>query len=179
MTAMPTYIALLRGINVGRNILKMERLRALCQELGMSNVRTYVQSGNVVFQAKGSAAEWTAELERKLVGETRLPVWVTLRTAAELAVVLAGNPFLEEKGVDRARLAVAFLQQALSKTDLEALHLLKGKSERFHCVGKEIYLHCPQGFADSKLYSPDKALSQRTTTRNWNTVKKLCEMSAP
>lgn len=175
---MAVYIALLRGINVGQNILKMDRLRALCAELGMKNARTYLQSGNVVFEAQGSASHWTQALERRLLGESRLPVSVIVRTAVEIAAVAAGNPFLKEKGIDIARLAVVFLQQAPAKTALEALRALKVGSERFHCVGKEIYLHCPDGFANAKLYTLDKVLSQRTTTRNWNTVKKLQEISA-
>jgi uncharacterized protein (DUF1697 family) len=174
---MPIYIALLRGVNVGGNILKMDRLREICAKFGAKNPRTYVQSGNIVFEAAGSASGWEAKLEKKLAGESRLPVSVMVRTAAEMSVVLAGNPFLKEKGIDTARLAVTFLQQAPSKTALAALGALKIGSERFHCVGREIYLHCPDGFANAKLYTLDKILKQRTTTRNWNTVTKLCEMS--
>jgi uncharacterized protein (DUF1697 family) len=175
---MPTYIALLRGVNVGGNVLKMDRLRELCAGLGAKNVRTYVQSGNIVFEGQGSASGWAATLERKLTGESRLPVSVMVRTAAEITAVFGGNPFLKEKGIDTARLAVTFLQQAPAKPALDALAALKIGSERYHCAGKEIYLHCPNGFADSKLYGLEKVLKQRTTSRNWNTVTKLCEMSA-
>jgi uncharacterized protein (DUF1697 family) len=175
---MPIYIALLRGVNVGGNMLKMDRLRALCAKLGAKNVKTYVQSGNVVFEAPGTAAHWEGALEGKLAGESRLPVSVIVRSAPEMARVLESNPFLEEKGVDTARLAVTFLRQAPSKTALQALAAMRIGTERFHCAGKEIYLHCPDGFANAKLYSLDKVLSQKTTTRNWNTVRTLCEMSA-
>jgi uncharacterized protein (DUF1697 family) len=175
---MPTYIALLRGVNVGGNILKMDRLRELCAKLGANNPRTYVQSGNIVFEAQGSAPDWEAKLEKKLAGESRLPVSVMVRTAAEMSAVLAGNPFLKEKGIDIARLAVTFLQHTPARPALAALAALKIGKERFHRAGKEIYLHCPDGFANAKLYTLDKVLSQKTTTRNWNTVTKLCEMSA-
>jgi len=168
----------LRGINVGGNILKMDRLRELCAKLGMNNPRTYVQSGNIVFEAQGSASHWAETLERKLEGESRLPVSVIVRTAADMRAVLAGNPFLKEKGIDTARLAVTFLQHAPAKPALAALSALKIGSERFHCGGKEIYLHCPDGFGNAKLYTLEKVLAQKTTTRNWNTVTKLCEMSA-
>jgi uncharacterized protein (DUF1697 family) len=174
---MAIYIALLRGINVGGNILKMDRLREVCAKLGPKNVRTYVQSGNVIFEAQGSASHWAETLERKLAGESRLPVSVMVRTAAEMSAVLAGNPFLKEKGIDTARLAVTFLQHAPPKAALEALAALKIGAERYHHAGREIYLHCPNGFADSKLYALEKVLKQRTTTRNWNTITKLCEMS--
>jgi uncharacterized protein (DUF1697 family) len=175
---MPTYIALLRGINVGGNILKMERLREVCARLGAQNVRTYVQSGNVVFQATGSAPQWESKLEKKLAGESRLPPSVIVRTAGDISAVFAGNPFLREKGIDVKRLAVTFLQQAPDKTALDALAALKIAPERYHHAGKDIYLHCSNGFADSKLYMLDKVLKQRTTTRNWNTVTKLHEMAA-
>ena len=107
---MPTLIALLRGVNVGGNILKSERLREICAKLGAKNPRTYVQSGNLVFEAAGSAKEWEAKLEKKLAGESRLPVSVIVRTADEMRKVLAGNPYLKEKGIDIKRLAVANLE---------------------------------------------------------------------
>ena len=122
--------------------------------------------------------EWESKLEKKLAGESRLPVSVMVRTAAEMLAVFGGNPFLEEKGIETARLAVTFLQRAPAKPALDALAALKIGSERYHRAGKEIYLHCPNGFADSKLYMLDKVLKQKTTTRNWNTVTKLCEMTA-
>jgi uncharacterized protein (DUF1697 family) len=173
-----TYIALLRGINVGGNILKMERLRDLCAQLGAKNVRTYVQSGNVVFGGEGSAPQWAERLEKKLLGETRLPVHVIVRTGAEMKAIRDGNPFLKEKGIDTARLAVTFLERAPEKESLAAVSTMKLGSERFHSAGRELYLHCPKGFADAKLYTLDKVLGQKTTVRNWNTILKLSEMSA-
>jgi uncharacterized protein (DUF1697 family) len=174
---MPALIALLRGVNVGGNVLKMDRLREICAKLGAENPRTYVQSGNVVFEAAGAAAEWEAKIEKKLAGESRLPVSVIVRTAAEMNKLLAGNPFLKEKGIDTARLAVTFLEQSPAKPALAALGALEIGRERFHHAGRELYIHCPDGFANAKLYGLEKVLKQRTTTRNWNTVIKLCEMS--
>ena len=173
---MPTYIALLRGVNVGRNLLKMERLRELCAQIGMKKVRTYVQSGNVVFEADGAASKWQQALERNLAAETRLPVRGLVRSANEMKRVLGSNPFLTEKGIDTARLAVVFLQEAPSKQAVEKMRAVDIGNERFHCAGREIYIHCPNGFARTKLYALDKLIAQRTTTRNWNTVAKLCAM---
>ncbi|HKF73122.1 MAG TPA: DUF1697 domain-containing protein [Stellaceae bacterium] len=99
------YIALLRGVNVGGNMLSMERLRAICAELGMRNARTYVQSGNVVFEADGTTAHWSETLEHALAGKSRLPVAVLVRTAAEIATVVERNPFLREKGLDPASMS--------------------------------------------------------------------------
>ena len=174
---MPVLIVLLRGVNVGGNTLKMDRLREICAKLGAENPRTYVQSGNVVFETADSASDWEAKLERKLAGESRLPVSVVVRTAAEMFRVREGNPFLKENGIDTARLAVTFLQRAPAKPALAALAALAIGSERFHHAGKELYLHCPDGFAKARLYALGKVLQQRTTTRNWNTVIKLCAMA--
>ncbi len=161
---------------MGGNVLKMERLREVCAGLGAKNVRTYVQSGNVVFEAAGSASHWEKKLERRLASESRLPASVMVRTAAEIARVAAGNPFLREKGIETARLAVTFLQTVPSNAGLAALGARDIGNERFHSAGREIYLHCADGFADAKLYSLEKVLGQRGTTRNWNTVQMLCEM---
>lgn len=175
---MPTYVALLRGVNVGQNLLKMERLRELCAQIGMKNARTCVQSGNVVFEADGSASKWAQALERKLGGETRLPVTVLVKTAAEMSSVLATNPFLKEKGIDATRLHVTFLQHAAAKSAVEALAKVKAGPDRFRWLGTEIYLHCPEGYGRSKLANMtiEKVLGVRATTRNWNTVTKLCGM---
>jgi uncharacterized protein (DUF1697 family) len=177
---MPGFIALLRGVNVGGNTLSMERLRAVCAELGVENARSYVQSGNVVFAATGSAARWATALEGKLASETRLAVTVIVRTAAEMAKIIAGNPFLPEKGIDPAKLHVTFLQQAPAKTAVKMLDSLNAGADRLELVGKEIYLHCPNGYGRTKLSNNalEKVLRTRATTRNWNTVNKLCQMSA-
>lgn len=179
---MTVFIALLRGVNVGGNALSMERLRALCGQLGGTDVQTYVQSGNLVFDAADSALHWSAALARALAGETRLPVTVIVRTAAEMAKVVAGNPFLNEKGVDPAELQVTFLEQAPAKAAQRALDALaaRGGADRHALSGKEIYLHCPHGYGRTKLSNTalEKALDLRATTRNWNTVKKLVEISA-
>jgi uncharacterized protein (DUF1697 family) len=156
-------------------MLRMDRLRELCAELKLKNVRTYVQSGNVVFEAEGTASKWAQALEGKLAGETRLPVTVIVKTAAEIAEVLAANPFLKEKGIDPARLHVTFLRQAPEKAAIGALAKIKGGPDRFHWAGTQIYLHCPNGYGRSKLSNTaiEKTLKVRATTRNWNTVNEL------
>lgn len=177
---MPVYIALLRGVNVGQNILKMERLRSLCDDIGMKNACTYVQSGNVVFSGQGSAPHWERAIAKKLAGETRLPVTVIVRSAEELAGVLKANPFLREKDIDVNRLHVTFLSEAPSRTGLETASVVDGGMDRFKCVGKEIYLYCPGGYGATKLTNTmfEKKLGIKATTRNWNTVNELCEMAA-
>ena len=173
------YISLLRAVNVGQNLLKMDRLREVCTDLGFKKVVTYLQSGNVVFEAEGPSSDCTNSIERKLAGETRLPVTVIVRTPVELERIIRGNPFLKEKGIDPARLHVTFLAGGAAKDGLARLSAIKAGADRFHLSGHEVYLHCPNGYGTSKLSNSavEKALSLRATTRNWNTVNKLYEMS--
>jgi uncharacterized protein (DUF1697 family) len=183
---MATMIALLRGVNVGANILRMERLREFCAEIGMQNVRTYVQSGNIVFEAEGGVTKWVIAIERRLRGETRLPVSVVVRMPNDLERTLTGNPFLKEKGVDESRLHVTMLASNPTKTALKALAALSVPGarnfgrDRFIQIGRDIYLHCPDGYGRTKLNNTffEKILSVRATTRNWNTLKNLAAMAA-
>lgn len=177
---MATYVAMLRGVNVGGNTIRMERLRELWSELGFKNVRTYVQSGNVVFEAGGSPSSCSLLIEQRLAGETRLPVTVILRTSAQLRATLAGNPFLKEAGINSSRLHVTFLADTPGSDALKRLSTINAGADRLSLSGKEIYLHCPNGYGGSKLSNNaiEKLLSIRATTRNWNTVNKLYEIAS-
>lgn len=177
---MPRYAALLRGVNVGQNVLKMERLRALCAEAGLKNVATYVQSGNVVFDGSGPSARWADAIEKKLAGQSRLPIAVMVRSAAEIGSILSGNPFLKKNGVEPDRLYVTFLGTSPGKSALAALDDVDRGSDAFHPAGREIYLHCPLGYGRTKLSNNlfEKALALKATTRNWKTVTALHAMLA-
>lgn len=177
---MATYIALLRGVNVGQNLLKMERLRALAGELGFKNVSTYVQTGNMVFDADDSPAKCSAALEQKLAGETRLPVAVFVRTAEELKAIMARNPFLKDRTIDRTKLHVTFLAGAATKAGLAKLNAMARGSDEFRLGWQEVYVHCPNGYGRSKLSNNglERALGVRASTRNWNTVNKLFEIAS-
>lgn len=177
---MTVWIGLLRAVNVGGNMLKMERLRALAAELGFQRVRTYVQSGNLLFEAPGTEEAIRKKLEAKLTGETRLPPIVLLRSAAELAAIAAGNPFLAaDSGVDRKKLHVTFLTAPPAAAAFEKLSDIVAGSDELRLAGRELYLHCPGGYGESKLSNVrlEKSLALPATTRNWNTVTKLLEMA--
>ena len=174
------YIALLRGVNVGGNALSMERLRGICAELGLENARTYVQSGNLIFDAAGSAERWSKSLERALVGKARLPITVLVRSRAEMAAVIEHNPFAGERGIDLARLHVTFLRQTPKQAALTALNAIDAGPDRLSQAGREIYLYCPNGYGRSKLANNaiERVLGFAATTRNWRTVTTLAEMAA-
>lgn len=179
---MAVMIAFLRGVNVGNNILRMERLREFCAEIGMQNVRTYVQSGNVIFDAEGGVTHWADKLQKRLFGETRLPVPVIVRTPADLKRTLENNPFLKERGMDVTRLHVTMLAKVSAKSVLRSLASQIERycgGDRYILSGRDIYLHCPNGYGQSKLTNGlfEKFLNVRATTRNWNTLNNIFEMT--
>ena len=181
MTGKSTYVCLLRGINVsGHKIIKMDQLRGACEALGLEDVKTYVQSGNVVFKAPVQAAGKLAEkIAGKVLRQFGFSVPVLVKTAEEISEVTRNNPFLKEKDIDPAKLHVTFLSRAPEKAALKMLDAIAAGPDRFRCSDEVIYLHCPGGYGETKLSNNalEKALSVSATTRNWNTVSKLHEMS--
>ena len=167
---MTSYVAFLRAVNVGgRGNLKMEDLRAICVAAGLNDVRTYIQSGNVVFGSERSERSLVLELQRRLAEKMGRAVGVLIRTAVELRDIRDGNPFPD---ADEALVGVWFLPKALPERLLTALAL--GGPEDVRMIGREIYVHYPDGIGRSKMKLPFAADG---TTRNLNTVARLVEMA--
>lgn len=168
---MPTFIALLRAVNVGgTGALPMSELKRMCEDAGFTDVRTYIASGNVVFDSTLSAAKVKSTLEKALHDYAGQPVGVLVRTAAELADVLAGNPF--PKAAPNRTVAI-FLDAAPAPA---ALDKLPGqKDEKLGLGTREIYVHYPDGMGSSKLRIP---AAKDGTARNMNTIAKLADMAA-
>src|SRR6185437_614342 len=145
---MTVYVAMLRGVNVGGNSLKMDWLRASCENLGCRNVQTYVQSGNIVFSSRASAGKLAQTLKATIDAQTRLPVTVILRNATEMERIVAGNPFLR-KDIDVAKLHVTFLGNAAVKPALDRLDALAGARDQYRFAGSEIYLNCPINYGET------------------------------
>jgi len=173
------YVAIIRAMNVGgKNLVKMDRLREMFEECGYSDVRTYIQSGNVVFTAKHAPARCVAAIERALTIEMGKPVAAQIRSAAQIAKIVAANPYARRKGLNPALLAVSFLSEPLGAAQIKALRGVKSGDDTFVARGNELYIYCPDGYGRSKLaIAIDRVLTKTTTSRNWNTVTKLCEMS--
>ncbi len=175
---MSTLIALLRGINViGNNKLPMKELAALLTDMGLRDVQTYIQSGNVVFHsnAKNKTA-LAAKISAAIEAQHGFAPRVLLLDAEELRQALAGNPYPEAASAPRT-LHLFFLAQAPQHPDLKSLEAIKTASERFELAGKVFYLHTPDGFGPSKLAARvEKSLGVAATARNWSTVCKLAEM---
>lgn len=178
---MPVYISMLRGINVGgQKRIKMDRLRESLVELGVENVKTYLQSGNVVFTAaKRSPLELSKKIEEDILSDFGFSVTVISKTAQEMGKAIQNNPFLHERKIDLSRLHVTFLDQAPSQPALKNLNTLTSPPDRLHHSGTEIYLYCPDGYGKTKFSNNalERVLSVRATTRNWSTVNNLYQMA--
>lgn len=177
---MPLYVALVRGINVGgQKSVRMEALRASFENAGLRDVRSYIQSGNVVFSAPQSEASGLGSLiERVVLRDFGYSVTVVVRTAAELREALRSNPFLREKGVEFSQLYLAFLSRSPSAKVRGAFSKLSFAPDRFCCMRREVYLHYPRGAGQTNLGHDtlERKLGVKATMRNWNTVTKLDAM---
>jgi uncharacterized protein (DUF1697 family) len=167
---MNAYIALLRAVNVGgTGKLPMTELKAMCEAVGFLSVRTYIASGNVVFQSAKTEARVKAELEAALTAYAGKPVGVMVRTATEMAAVLAHNPFSKMPG----NRTVAYFLDATPSAD--ALQTVTNQtSEQLRLGVREVYGYYPDGMGNSKLKIP---AAKNGTARNMNTIAKLAEMA--
>lgn len=168
---MTVFIALLRAVNVGgTGKLPMSDLRRLCESAGFAAVRTYIASGNVVFESEASEVEVKAALEEKLLTFAGKPIGVHVRSAAEMAAVLAANPF---PGAAPNRSVTIFLSEPPAA---DALEMVVGQQgEELRLGTREIYVHYVDGMSRSKLHVP---AAKNGTARNLNTVMKLAHMAA-
>lgn len=178
MRTLTTHVALLRGINLGsKNRLPMPDLVQMFVAAGCADVRNYIQSGNIVFRASPAKAEKLPGLIAKRIAEAfgfRVPV--VLRTAGQLADIIQNNPFLKA-GASEAMLHVMFLASMPEARSIAALDPDRSSPDAFLVRGREIYLHLPNGVADTKLTNAwfDSKLATISTGRNWRTVLKLQE----
>jgi uncharacterized protein (DUF1697 family) len=177
---MNTYIGLLRGINVGgNNKLPMKELVALLQGLGLQQVKTYIQSGNVVFQSDRTdrdvlASEITAAIHQS---HGFAPQFFIL-TAAEWQAAIAANPFPEGTAEPKS-LHLFFLDAVPTNPDWSALEALKAPTERFALIGNVFYLHAPDGIGRSQLAEKfGRGWRVGITARNWRTVSEIAQLAA-
>lgn len=177
---MTIYVAFFRGINVGgHGSLSMKALVALLESRGAKNVRTYIQSGNVVFESAEEdgvqlGQQFTAEILRRHGFEPQ----AIILTRDTLAKAIAENPF-PEATADPSSLHLGFLASRPINPDLNKLHSLRAESERFHITERVFYLHAPEGVGRSKLAARvEKLLGVPITNRNWKTVSRVMEMAS-
>ena len=181
MPTQTTYIALIRGINVGgHKLVAMETLRDLLGSSGFADARTLLQSGNVVFR---SGLRSTDEVERKLAAVCleglELDAQVFVRSAAEWDAIVAANPLSAEAERSPKHFIVMFLKEAPAPAQVKAMQSLATGGEVVRANGRELFIAYPKGLGATKFSGAvvERTLGTRGTGRNWNTVLKLQELA--
>lgn len=176
---MNTYIALLRGINVGgNNKLPMKELVTVLEGIRLEKVKTYIQSGNVVFQSeRRDKAALSEEISAAISKSHGFSPAILLLEVDELAAAMQANPFPEGEDEPKS-LHLFFMEPAPQKPDVAFLEALKSETERFLLIDKVFYLHAPEGIGRSKLAERfGRGWKVNVTARNWRTVCKVMEMA--
>jgi len=180
MAARPdAHVALLRGINLGKRRIPMPELAEIFADAGCVDVRTYIASGNVVYRAGAKLAARIPDLVGSAIaGGYGFECPVVIRSAAELDAVVLGNPFAKEAAKEPKSVHVTFLRDRPARGKVAALDPDRSPPDTFVVEGREVYLHLPNGAADTKLTNAwlDSTLGTVSTGRNWRTVLKLQEM---
>ncbi len=178
---MNTYVALFRGINVGgKNALPMKELVAVFESLGARNIKTYIQSGNAIFQcSEKNISRFSNKIGIEIESRFGFSPQMVVLELAEIEKVIANNPFKEAELLPDT-LHVGFLATLPVKQDFSKLESIKIQSERFLLIDKIFYLHAPEGFGRSKLAAnTERLIGVPMTFRNWRTLSKIREMAIP
>ncbi|MEJ8544708.1 DUF1697 domain-containing protein [Brevibacillus borstelensis] len=182
---MAIYIALLRGINVGgKNLIKMAELKRTFEAMGLSRVRTYIQSGNVLFESEEEEEPLRVRIEHEVEAAHGFFVNVVLRNAEELRRIAASCPFSEEElsragaSAEGESLYVAFLLREASQESVECLAPYKSEDEQYRASGREIFLLFGKSVRNSRLAANLQRLDVPVTVRNWKTLNKLVALAS-
>ncbi|PKN79774.1 MAG: hypothetical protein CVU48_04200 [Candidatus Cloacimonetes bacterium HGW-Cloacimonetes-1] len=174
------YVALLRGINVsGKHLIKMEELRSLFIGLGYTDVQTYIQSGNVVF--KGSELpqmEHVSQIQAAIKARFGYDIPTLVLSAADLKRIHAANPYLRQSGINPKTLYITILSAAPDPEVIAGIQFPDYGTDSFVIQDFAVYLHCPQGAAETKLTNSfwERKLKRQATTRNLNTIRYLADL---
>ncbi|KQL55337.1 cytoplasmic protein [Heyndrickxia shackletonii] len=175
---MTIYIALFRGINVGgHNIIKMAELRNLFQTIQLKNVKTYIQSGNVVFESEEEEKTLRNRLEQEVEKTFGFPVSIILRTSIQIEKIIQQCPFPVDHLLEGESVHVAFLEEEPTQEAVDRLRQFENDDEQFRLIGKEMYLFFRKSIRDSKLAVQVQRVGVQATVRNWRTTVKLDSMA--
>lgn len=176
-----TFISMLRGINVsGQKDIRMTELQSLYESLNFSDVRTYVQSGNVIFGSKeGDASKLTGMVESKIKKSFGYQVSVLIKEPKYFKKIIENCPFLTKRNEDISSLYVTFLYGRPSKLSISSLNVTNNSGDEFNLGDEEIFIFCPNGYGRTKLNNNffERKLKMPATTRNWKTVISLYKMA--
>ncbi len=177
---MTTYIALLRGINVGgKNIIKMVDLKRVFEAMGLCEIETYIQSGNVLFKSNENEEPLRKKIEHEIEVAFGFSVTVILRTSQELDWIIRNCPFSEEEVLEAEyssegeSLYVSLLMYAPLQENIERFNAYKSESDEYRIAGREVFLLFHNSIRNSKLANNIQKLDVPATVRNWKTINKL------
>lgn len=178
---MTTYIALLRGINVsGQKLIKMDSLKAMFEAMSFRHVRTYIQSGNVIFESDERDHKRLVKLiEEEIARVFGFDVAVILRTKEELEDVIGHNPFAPEQLADGEKIYVSLLSQEPASEAVGQLQAYSNDIDEYRILGREVYILCRKSYGKSQFSNNflEKKLRVSATTRNWESVNKIAEIA--
>jgi uncharacterized protein (DUF1697 family) len=178
---MNTYIAILRGINVGgKRMIKMDALKQLFASFGFSNIETYIQSGNVFFQCKKTSEEkLAATIAKEIENVFAFDVPTIVKNVDDLKQIITNNPFTKDKKKQTEFFHVTFLATTPTKENLDSIAKLTFGDDDFAIIDKAVYLHCPNSYSNSKLTNGffENKLKVIATTRNWKTCNELVNIA--
>ena len=177
---MGKLVALLRAVNVGGRKLPMAELRALCTGLGWSDVRTYIQSGNIVFEAEREPRALEAQLEAALRSRFGMEVPTIVRTVPQWKRLVESNPFASEAETEPNRVLAGLAKAKIASGAADAIQAKAAAGERVALAGEALWFHYPAGVGTSKLTPAliDRSAGSPVTARNWRTILTLEEMLA-
>jgi uncharacterized protein (DUF1697 family) len=178
---MKTLISLLRGINVnGKNKIPMKEIKGVYESLGLVNVETYIQTGNVIFDyTDQDPVKLTNIIETEITRFFATTIMVLLRDIECFQQIVSSNPFLTHRHVDSTKLHVTFLHDSPDESAFRKLTVPVGISDEYELSDKEIYLYCLNGYGKTKFSNTyfERKLGVGATTRNWKTVESLYRMA--
>ena len=178
---MTTYISILRGINVsGQKIIKMDALRKMYENLGFQSVKTYIQSGNVIFKSKDSKIDGVVQtISRQIKKDFGFDVPVIVLTIDKLKKIIKNSPFSKDLRKDPSFLHVTFLSSKPKSFEREVIETKRSNKEEISFSDDAVYLYCPDGYGISKLSNSflETKLKVGATTRNWKTTNELLKIA--
>ena len=177
---METYISLLRGINVGGKMIRMDALREVCAKIGLEDIRTYIQSGNIIFRYKKTPEKKLNGILNEAIKKAfGYDVPVLTLTSGELTEVVKANPIAKQKNRDPSFMHVTLLEEKPEVEKVKAIQDGDYNGHEFIWIERAVYLYTPGGYGNSKLNNTffEKKLKVSCTTRNWKTMNELLKMS--
>jgi uncharacterized protein (DUF1697 family) len=179
---MQIFISFLRGVNMtGHNSIKMTDLAALYRNIGLNDAKTYIQSGNVIFSNTENIppSALSVNIEHAILERFNFIIPVMIRTYQELKDLFSLNPFHEEPNFDPSKMAVIFLHDEPSDTQIQKIAGINYPPDKFKIVGREVFIYCPNGFGRTKLYTNffEKKMGVAGTGRNWKTITTILNIA--